>query len=128
MQLETSSILNTDVTEIIASIADLAEKCLEPLMKEFFRRVGDLSEKVGTAVHAGGRAISWDLVLDALDGMDMGFDKAGNPNLPVLCAHPTMKAALDRQPFTAVHRKRLNDIIAKKQEDYRARQRRRRLS
>ena len=128
IQLATSAILDTEVEAIIASIADLAEKCLEQLMKGFFRRFVELCEKAGTAVSAGGRTISWDLVLDAFDRTDFDFDAAGNPKLPSLCAHPKMKASLDRQPFTEAHRQRLDAIIAKKREEYRARQRHRRLS
>jgi hypothetical protein len=128
IQLATSAILDTEVEAIIASIADLAEKCLEQLMKQFFRRFGELCEEAGTAVSADGRAIDWDLVLDAFDRMDFGFDEAGNPELPTLCAHPKMKEALDRQTFTEAHRNRLGAIIAKKREEFRARQRRRRLS
>jgi hypothetical protein len=114
MQLATVAILDTEVEAIIESIADLAEKCLEQLMKEFFRRLEELSEKAGTAVSAGGRAIGWDLVLDVFDKMDFDFDAAGNPELPTLCAHPKTKEVLDRQPFTEAHRKRLDGIIAKK--------------
>jgi len=126
--LETAAISNTDVEAIVVSVDELAEKCLEPLMKEFFRRVGELSEKAGTAINAGGKPASWDLVLDALERIEIDFDENGIPKMPTLCANPAMKAAFDRLPFTKEHRDRLEAIIAKKREAFRARRRSRRIS
>ncbi|MGB2755502.1 MAG: hypothetical protein WBD75_02810 [Phycisphaerae bacterium] len=126
--LETAAISNTDVEAIVVSVDELAEKCLEPLMKEFFRRIGELCEKAGTAIDTGGKPASWDLVLDALERVEIDFDKNGAPKMPTFCTNPQIKAAFDRLPFTKEHRDRLEGIIAEKREAFRARKRGRRIS
>jgi len=126
--LEDAAFSNTDVEAIVASVDELAEKCLEPLMKEFFRRVGELSERSGTAIDAGGKPASWDMLLDGLERIEIDFDDNGVPKMPTFVAHPDIRAALGRQPFTKEHRERLDAIIAEKREAYLARKRNRRLS
>lgn len=128
-RLEDEAFLRTDIEAIITGIAEAAYGTVGPFMKAFYERFSEICEGAGTAFDAKGKPIGWEVVLDCLERMDIGFDENDDPMIPSYWAGPPkLINALLSQPFTEAHQQRLDSILDRKRVEHDARKRHRRLS
>lgn len=90
--------------------------------------LSDVTEASGNAIDAGGAPLSWDLILDQIERVEIEFDADGNPRLPSLMGNPNTLELLSAIPRTPEHDLRFASILEKKRQDYDAQKRRRQLS
>ncbi|MEV0772749.1 hypothetical protein [Nocardia salmonicida] len=125
---------------------EMAEMTLEDVLKllggkakEFgsqqaqqsFQALHKVTEETGNVVDAGGEPLTIDVFLESISKISVAFDKFGNPQLPTVVIHPSMaekyRMLMEAAENDEDARKRLNDILAEKKEEYDAEQARRKL-
>jgi hypothetical protein len=105
-----------------------AEERLAQVMPHFFDIFHRTSAAAGTAADAGGRPFSFELYLEALERIELQFDREGNPILPTLIMHPSMaEQARSQPPITPEQQKAMDDLIERKRTEFNARRRHRKL-
>jgi len=125
MEFNASEIIAGDMDSVYQAIDSAAEQNVDQTMPYFFSQMSDISEAVGTTVDAGGIPMSWDLVNELLERIEIPFDHDGNPSIPALVLSPETAA---RIPTITPDQQRVRDeIIERKRQDFLARRRTRRL-
>lgn len=79
--------------EKLETIANEQAKQLSEFVQS---RMTSIINQAGTGVNAGGKPFSKELLLTALEGMDMSFDESGKPELTFV-AHPVMAEEMDKR-------------------------------
>lgn len=118
---------STDVEAFTSSIASMAEQYVQQLARFFIATMEELTRGTGNFVDANERPLSWDLVLDALERIEIDFDDDGQPYRPSIVMHPHMLERLNQIEVTPEHRRRLADIFAQNKARWHAQKRTRRL-
>jgi hypothetical protein len=103
--------------------ADLAEK----QSRFFFQRLEETLEGTGQTCDAGGRPFTFDLMLQALEMVDIDFDEQGNPILPTLVSGRAAWEAAQKWIVTDEQRKQHKELIERKRLAWRERESNRRL-
>jgi len=115
-----------DILENIA--ADMASQMSAGLAEE----VSDAAEKVGNVVSGEGKPFGVEKLFEVWDKIQIDFDAAGNPKWPSVSAAPEMLEsfvnALRTLESHPVWRSRMEQLIVKKREEWRAREANRELA
>lgn len=118
-----------DLDDLYAALDAAAEGGLSSLMPQFFANLGEICDASGQAIDAGGRPFDYDLLLEALEGIEISFDADGNPKMPTLVMHPETADRLAALPPPSPEQEaRLAAMMQRKKEDFDARRRSRQLS
>jgi hypothetical protein len=120
-------IRQTEVEQFVSIIVDVVEKYLEAMSRTFVETAQDVTEAVGNVIDAGGKPLSWDLILDGLEMREIAFDKDGRVSGLQLMMNPRTAEMLTSIEMTEEQERRLNDILQRKKEAWDAQQRTRRL-
>jgi hypothetical protein len=102
----------------------VAEEMAKQRIKRILKDIKQAAARVG---NAGNRRLTKDVYLEALNAILLSFDKKGNLNPPVLFISPEFKddvATWEQDPEFVARRR---EIIERKQEEWRARESRRKL-
>jgi hypothetical protein len=122
-------VISTDVDGLLSSFDAAAEEAAGHFVPKLFERLGRICDAAGTSVDAKGQRLSWDLLLDGFDAIQIDFDEHGQAQLPTLVMHPDMRAKLGAlPPPTDVQTARMTEIMERKRNEFNARKRARRLS
>jgi Ser/Thr protein kinase RdoA (MazF antagonist) len=104
---------------VIESLASATSQTMLNVMEEGIRAVGN-------EIEAGGRPISAELVLEALERVQMDFNQEGRPQWPTIMIHPSQEARLtaelariDADPEL---RQRGEALLVRKREEWRDRE------
>ncbi len=117
---------------LVEKIDKMAREMAEKTSKMMIERLHHISEEEGQVVDARGKPLSPDLLLEALERMDIDFDKNGKPSGlhmlvgPELWARVQAKAA-EWEADPEFQRRRI-EMLARKREAWRDRQSRRKLA
>jgi hypothetical protein len=113
---------------LAASFDDASEAGLRKTMPKLFEYVERVCEASGNTINANGQPLSYDLIIQMLDTMDMSFDEDGNSNA-MLIVHPTMAEKIGNlPPPTEEQSKAWAKMIERKRQEYNKSRRGRRLS
>jgi hypothetical protein len=111
--------------------ADMAERMAGQYMGSLFRAVGEACAAGQTAIDAKGGKFSFDLFLEVLAKMQLEFDERGKWIPPTLVMNPKMAAAVKEEALQwekdPVYMDRLRRLLARKHEEWRERESRRKL-
>jgi hypothetical protein len=111
--------------QFLADLHVMADDMGEQMVRGFLEHVFEVSDQYGNTIDAGGRDF-FDVYADAMETIDMSFDDAGRPNLTLILHPDQLDKLKDRQP-TAEQEARLNAILERRREEWRASRRRRDL-
>jgi hypothetical protein len=101
----------------------------EQLMGYFVETMGKVTEGTGNVVDAGGKPLSFELIYDALDKVELSVDENDELVMPELMMHPDQAQKLQElPPLTPEQQQKLDELKERKREEALARRRRRRLS
>ena len=125
--LSYETIFKTDIEGFIQEIDSTATSAINPLMKQIFELLTEVSEETGQVIDAKGEAFSYDLIIEAIQKMEISFEEDGTPIMPSLVASPNMKKMLEENPASEEQRAKLDEIIELKKGEYFAKKRSRKL-
>jgi hypothetical protein len=111
-----------------SSLIDIGAQFCEQLTERFVQQMSEVTDAAGNAISAEGRPLSYDLILDALEQVEIDFDEDGNPRMPSVMISPQALALLARIPSTDEQRRRYEEIMTRKKAAHDAQKRHRRLS
>ena len=121
-------IRSCDTAALAAQMDSAADQQLSVVMPHFFEVIQRTSEAAGTAMDAGGRPFSYELMLEMLAKIDFDFNDQGNPDLPTLIVGPEQAKKMQAMPPpTPEQRRAFADLIEKKRSEHHARRRHRKL-
>lgn len=115
--------LNAVLKTLDKTAIDVAEK----QTKFFFSRLNTICDESGQTSDAKGRPISYDLIFEMLEGIDIDFDDSGNPIFPTLISSPKIKSCFDKVEMTDEQKERFEKLIEQKRSEWRDRESDRRL-
>ena len=126
--LSKSATINGDLDDLLAALDTAAESGLASLMPQFFANLGDICDAAGQTVDASGRPFDHDLLLEALEGVEIAFNADGRPQMPTLVLHPDMADRLAAlPPATPDQDRRFAEMMQRKKDEFFARRRSRQL-
>ena len=115
----------------LSKLGDISEDIAKQKEKVLLGKISEVTESTGRAIDAKGQGLSPTLILQALEKIDVEFDDNGNPKNLALVVHPNQiqkltenaaKWAKDPEQVKAY-----NLLMAKKREEWRARENSRKL-
>lgn len=113
---------------LAASLDEASEAGLRNTMPKLFEYVERVCEASGNTINANGQPLSYDLIIQMLDTMNMSFDEDGNSNA-MLIVHPTMAEKIGNlPPPTEEQSEAWAKMIERKRREYNESRRVRRLS
>lgn len=113
------------VDQFLADTYALADATGGQMVKAFLELVSDVSEEHGNVIDGSGRDF-FDVYADSLETIDMTFDEDGRHNL-TLVMHPDQMDKLRGKEPTSEQEARINAILERRREEWRASRRRREL-
>lgn len=120
-------IRNTDIDQFTTLLYDFAEAHRHELGGAFVRTMMEVTEATGNTINAEGRPLSFDMINDAIELIDISFDEQGKPNLPSIMVGPEMSKRLMAIEPTPEQLQRYREILQRKKEAFDAQKRTRRL-
>ena len=109
-----------------------AEKFIEAHHQMLFEKVNQVTEQTGNVTDARGKSFSPEMLLEALERIELDFDDAGNAKMPTMVMHPKLLESIrDKIPEWEQDPKyleRRSEIIERKRKDWIDRQNRRVLA
>jgi hypothetical protein len=113
---------------LIEAINAAAEDGLKTGMPQIFQQLDRVCEAAGTTTDAGGQPLSRALILQALEKMEIEFDKDGKAKIGVVVGPETYKQFQNLPPPTPEEVQAMNELLERKRTEFYARQRHRKLS
>lgn len=126
IMLKEEDVIRGSLDALFSALDEAAEKEMPMLMTELFSRFEQLCGATGSRIDAAGQHFNFDLMLDALEKIQIDFDANGKPQLPILVMHPDMARSLPTP--TQNDEDRLKALIERKRCEFYARQHHRKLS
>lgn len=111
--------------QFLADTYTLADNTGGQIVKAFLELVSDVSEEYGNVIDGSGRDF-FDVYADSLETIDMSFDDDGQHNLTVVLRSDQMDNLRGKKP-TPEQEARINAILERRREEWRASRRRRDL-
>lgn len=124
-ELKAETILYGTIQEILEAFLPAAESMASGQMQMLFEMLNETTEKTGNKVDGAGRTLSFDLILEALEKVEIAFDHEGNPDMPTMMVHPDMRArleALNNDPKKKEFEEKQQKLIDRKRLEWRARE------
>ncbi len=93
-------VLPADVPNLVgerldAKLEEMAQELIAQSAKAFFKKVGEISQKAGTSIDAGGKPVSPETLLDMMSAVQLEFGPDGSPTQSFVI-HPDMLPALKK--------------------------------
>lgn len=111
--------------QFLTDLHAVADETGGQLVKGLIDHVTDVTEQTGNVIDGAGRDF-FDAFAEALETMDLSFDEQGRPNLTILMHPNQMEKLQDKHP-TVEQEARINAILERRREEWRAARRRRDL-
>lgn len=110
---------------------EIGEQLAAGVEQRLFETISEAVESVGNVVDGGGRPFSADMFIEMLETMELSFDEDGDWQPPTLVAHPDtlqkIKVQLDLIDTDPHIKARVETIVNRQREEWRAREARRAL-
>lgn len=117
-------------TTLDAKLEEMAQELIAQSAKLFFQKVGEACEKAGTAIDAGGKPLSPEILLEAVSSVQMEFGPDGKPTQSFVI-HPDMLPAVKKVAQQIENdpelKRRHADILERQREAWVARENNRQL-
>jgi len=118
-----------DYEQLYVELDQAADAMAEGLVGFFVETMDKVTEGTGNVVDAGGQKLSFELIYETLDRIELSIDEDGELVMPSLVMHPDQAEKLQELgPLTPEQEAMLAELKERKREEALARRRRRRLS
>lgn len=130
VSLNCKDIPNLSFQDIVAKVDRWSEDLRRMLSQQMYAKLDESAEKAGTAIDAGGKEFSQELLLEMFDRVQLDFDAAGKPT-QVIVAHPETAAQMQRKwqewERDPDFMKKFQELMRRKHEEWRVRESNRKL-
>jgi hypothetical protein len=127
LSVDIPSVVSGDLGSLRAALDAAAEEQEKAIAHALFSGISELTDYTGNKVDAGGRPISWDLITDTLEKMEIAFDEDGKMDLTLVVHPDTAKKLEELGPPTPEQQARYDAVLETKRQEWQARKRQRRL-
>jgi hypothetical protein len=116
---------SVDANYILNKANELADQFERHFSTHLFETMDDVTKKTGLRYDGGGRPLTNDALIEALSQMNMDFDKSGKADISIVTSpamaatFPKLEAEMDKDPAL---RKRWDDMMEKKRDEFRTRE------
>lgn len=118
IEINFDSVLNGDFDEILAAMDKVAVEMVQQISTGILTHISEVCESTGNVIKG---ELSYDLIADAIEGMDFSFDEEGNHNISVVVNPDGLRKLRALGEPTAEQQARLDAIIARKRDEWNAR-------
>lgn len=119
------------LSDVLAKIDKMAEDMATQQVKHFYTVINEATEKTGNVTHGNFKKDGAKVFNDAFEKLTIDFDDGGKPRLPSLVVGPELFETLMQQKEAietdTAENERMKEIIARKREEFRARESNRKL-
>lgn len=115
-----------DLASVYGAIDSASEQQEEGVTKAMLGSLSSITEFTGNTIDAEGKPISWDLITDAFEQMEIGFE-TGKPDVTLVMNPRDLERLQQLDPPTPEQQSRHDAVLARKRAEWDARQRSRRL-
>lgn len=122
-EISTTAIINCDGAALMDMFDRAVDTYLKSIMPQVFAILENVTAAAGTSIKAGGRALSAELIAEALEKMEVDFDDDGNPILPRVI----VGEGANVPDVTTEGQRKIDEILRRKRELFLAQRRRREL-
>ena len=130
--LPTEAIETGSMEGVVEKLVAMADQLAQSTDRTMLRTIEEGVRSVGNEINAGGRPFSADLLIDALERMDVEFDRSGEPSLPTIIFRPQSKPQLveqlQRLETDTEVKARYQTVLIQQRENWRDREARRILA
>jgi len=113
-----------------AKLEEMAQALISELAKNFFKKMGESCRKAGTAIDAGGKPVSPEMLLEMINTVQMEFGPDGQPSHSFVI-HPDMlpavKKVAEQMENDPELKRRHSEILERQREAWAARESNRKL-
>ena len=127
LQLRLEDFEQKGLEAVLEALDKTAVELAQGQSRLLFERLDEICDETGQSVDAEGRPLSWDLIIEGFETIDIDFDEEGNPMLPTIVSSPQMQAALGQIERSDEQKERFDKLIEKKRAAWRERESDRRL-
>ncbi|NIL91595.1 hypothetical protein RhoFasSB10_03942 [Rhodococcus fascians] len=125
LSIHAADVVRGDVDTFLTLIFEMADSLGTQLTEGMIAHLDEVCEMTGQSIDATGRDI-FEVLLEAAEITEFGFDEAGNHNLALVLHPDTAERLRDKKP-TREQEERLQSVIARKREVWNASRRRQEL-
>ncbi len=111
-----------------SNIFSLVETLINQQVAQMFSSINSITELTGNSLNANNQKLTYKLILDMLDKIEFSFTSEGNPIIPTLIMPPKLHEQLSTIKISKQEEERFKEIVTKKEEEFNAKKRNRRLS
>lgn len=126
-EVEYEPLVRGELGPLFAAFDAAAGQHERAIARALFSKLDQITEMTGNRIEAGGQPISWDLIADMLQTMEIAFDDDGKMDLTLVTGAAQMRRLEEIGPPSREQEERLNGILAGKRDEWLAKKRRRRL-
>ena len=131
LEVEDQDLIDRGPVSLLEGLQKMVEELSSQQSKLILERLNNVTAKTGNTVDAGGRKINPDLLLKALEKIEMRFTEDGQPVLPTLVVHPDQyKRLIEKLPEWEKdkrYNRNFNELIKKKRQEWHDRESHRKL-
>jgi hypothetical protein len=127
LKLQLDRLQDRGLQAVLEALDKTATDLAQKQSKFFFRRLEEICDEAGQTADGKGRPMSFDVIIELLDKMDIDFDDVGNPVLPTPVDSRGKRGALDKLEITDEQNERFRRLIEEKRFAWRDRESNRRL-
>jgi hypothetical protein len=123
-----NAVVNGDFDNLNLAIDQASDVALSEQMHHLYKYMGRVCDAEGNSIDAKGQPLSYELMLQMAEKVDMTFDENGNPQHRFV-AHPSMVEQFKSlPPQTEEQRRAWDEMVERKRQEFNARKRHRKLS
>ena len=127
LEMPIERIVAGDLGEVLVSLEGAAAEQRTAMTELLLSSLTQITELTGNQLDAAGRPMSWDLITDALEMLEIEFDDEGKMNLSLVMSPSNVRRLEELGPPTAEQKARHEAMLERKRHEWLARQRTRRL-
>jgi hypothetical protein len=128
LEVEIPAVVDGDLGALLGALDAAAEEQERVTTEALFAGIQKITDMTGNKVDASGRPISWDLITDTLETMEIRFDEDGEMDLTLVMNPRDLERLQQLGPPTAEQQARHDAVLEAKRREWEARKRERRLT
>lgn len=118
MLLERDTFQKTGLSAVLEAIDKTTTDMAGKQTKHFFEQLDDICDQSGQTYDAKGQPLSYDLILDQFEMIDIDFDENGLPLMPTIVSGANVKEKFDKLVITKEQERRFEKIIEQKRSEW----------